>query len=121
MSTSSTPLADREPSRARLDADGIAALLALVPRWEVLRPEGRLPYLAAKLTFEDFSSALAFANQVGAIADAMDHHPDLHVSWGKLGIEVSTHDAQGLTELDFVLAARVDRALASAPGVTSPS
>lgn len=119
MATSSIPLAERKPARALLDEAGAAVLAAQVPRWEVVRVEGRAPFLGRKLGFRDFSSALAFANRVGALADALDHHPELHVSWGKLGIEISTHDAGGLSEADFVLAARIDRALADEPGRTS--
>jgi 4a-hydroxytetrahydrobiopterin dehydratase len=107
-------LADRKPARGGLDDAAVARLLPEVPRWEVLRPDGRPPYLATKLTFRDFSSALAFANRIGALADELDHHPDLHVSWGKLGIDLWTHDVGGLSEADFVLAARIDRALTGA-------
>lgn len=119
MATSSIPLAERKPARVLLDDPGVAVLAAQVPRWEVVRVAGRPPFVARKLGFRDFASALAFANRVGALADALDHHPELHVSWGKLGIEISTHDAGGLSEADFVLAARIDRALADEPGRTS--
>jgi 4a-hydroxytetrahydrobiopterin dehydratase len=46
---------------------------------------------------------------VGAIAEQEGHHPDLHLAWGKVGVETWTHKIDGLTESDFVLAAKIDR------------
>ncbi|PIR82765.1 4a-hydroxytetrahydrobiopterin dehydratase [Candidatus Kaiserbacteria bacterium CG10_big_fil_rev_8_21_14_0_10_59_10] len=60
--------------------------------------------------FKDFAEALAFANRVGAIAEEEGHHPDLSISWGKVGIELSTHAIGGLSENDFILAAKIDEA-----------
>lgn len=69
-------------------------------------------HLEKSYSFPDFVSALAFVNRVGAIAEAEGHHPDLHLSWGKVVVETWTHKIDGLTESDFVLAAKCDRALA---------
>src|SRR6516165_3528898 len=55
-------------------------------------------------TFADFQKALVFVNRAGAIAEQEGHHPDLHLSWGKVGVEIWTHKIDGLTESDFVLA-----------------
>ncbi len=66
--------------------------------------------LTRTFRFSDFAGALAFANRVGAIAEDQNHHPDLHVAWGQLRVEVWTHKIKGLTESDFVFAAKVDRA-----------
>ena len=66
-------------------------------------------HLRKELPFVDFAAALRFANAVGELADREGHHPDLHVAWGKLGIEIWTHKVDGLTESDFVLAAKIDR------------
>jgi 4a-hydroxytetrahydrobiopterin dehydratase len=60
--------------------------------------------------FKDFVSALDFANKVGAIAEQNGHHPDLYVAWGKVGVKIWTHKIDGLSEADFVLAAKIDRA-----------
>jgi 4a-hydroxytetrahydrobiopterin dehydratase len=59
----------------------------------------------------DFNSALAFVNKVGAIAEEQGHHPDILLGWGKVEITISTHAVDGLTESDFVLAAKIDRVL----------
>ena len=61
--------------------------------------------------FPDFREALAFVNRVGELAEQQGHHPDLHLAWGKVGIQIWTHKIDGLTESDFVLAAKIDRLL----------
>ena len=68
-------------------------------------------HLERELVFPDFAQALASTNIVGAIAEDMGHHPDLHLGWGKLKIVIWTHAIDGLADADFVFAARVDRAL----------
>jgi 4a-hydroxytetrahydrobiopterin dehydratase len=67
-------------------------------------------HLERNFTFKDFAAALAFANKVGEIAEKEAHHPDLHVRWGACGVEIWTHKINGLTESDFILAAKIDRA-----------
>ena len=66
-------------------------------------------HLEKNYDFPDFRSALAFANQVGELAEDVGHHPDLQVAWGKLGVTVWTHKVGGLVEADFIFAAKVDR------------
>jgi len=58
--------------------------------------------------FKNFKEALAFANRVGEIAEQEQHHPDLHVAWGKVGVELWTHAIGGLSENDFIVAAKID-------------
>ena len=77
-------------------------------RWEVRDDH----HLTAVFDFPDFAEALAFTNTLAAIAEAQWHHPDLHLSWGAVGVEIWTHKIDGLSEADFVLAAKFDRALA---------
>ena len=72
--------------------------------WEIV--DGRR--LAKTFSFDDFASALAFVNRVGVMADAEDHHPDIHLSWGKARVEIWTHTINGLTESDFVFAAKAE-------------
>ena len=59
--------------------------------------------------FKGFMPALAFANKVGEIAEQEGHHPDLHLRWGACTVEIWTHKINGLTESDFILAAKSDR------------
>lgn len=89
-----------------LPADRALALLSELGCGWVLSKEGHLERL---YTFKDFSQSLAFANKVGAVAEAEGHHPDLHVAWGKCKVEIWTHKINGLTESDFYLAAKADR------------
>lgn len=60
--------------------------------------------------FPDFVTALAFVNRVGAVAEAEGHHPDVELTWGRVAIKIWTHAIDGLTESDFVLAAKADGA-----------
>jgi 4a-hydroxytetrahydrobiopterin dehydratase len=66
-------------------------------------------HLEKAYAFPDFLSALAFTNQVGALAEAEGHHPDLALSWGRVAVSIWTHKIDGLTPSDFVLAAKIDR------------
>lgn len=68
-------------------------------------------HLEKRYDFPDFARALAFVVRAGAIAEAEGHHPDLHLAWGKVVVEIWTHKIDGLTESDFVLAAKLDAAL----------
>jgi 4a-hydroxytetrahydrobiopterin dehydratase len=65
-------------------------------------------HLRKEYTFPDFAEALAFTNRVGAIAEEQGHHPDIYLTWGKVRLEIWTHKIDGLTESDFILAARAD-------------
>jgi 4a-hydroxytetrahydrobiopterin dehydratase len=60
--------------------------------------------------FPDFVKALGFVNKIGAIAEEQGHHPDIYLTWGKVRVDIWTHKIDGLTESDFVLAAKCDRA-----------
>ena len=66
--------------------------------------------LRKEFRFPDFARALAFVNRAGEIAERENHHPDLHLSWGKVLVETWTHSAGGLTENDFILAAKIEQA-----------
>lgn len=59
--------------------------------------------------FPDFRAALDFTNRVGEVAEEEGHHPDIHLSWGRVRLTIWTHKIDGLTESDFVLAAKADR------------
>ncbi|MFQ5509364.1 MAG: 4a-hydroxytetrahydrobiopterin dehydratase [Leptospirillia bacterium] len=91
---------------APLEPEQVGALTAeLGGGWRVA--EGRR--LEKSYTFDDFAQALAFTNRVGALAEEQGHHPDIHLSWGQVTLTLWTHAAGGLTESDFVLAAKADR------------
>lgn len=75
--------------------------------WEVINEH----HLSKTYTFPDFSKALAFTNLVGAIAEEEGHHPDILLSWGKVELTIWTHKIDGLTESDFILAAKCDAAI----------
>ena len=66
-------------------------------------------HLEKEYRFPDFVTALAFVNRVGEEAERQGHHPDLHLAWGKVRVTIWTHKIDGLTESDFVLAAKLDR------------
>lgn len=69
-------------------------------------------HLEKEYPFPDFVSALAFVNRVGEIAEREGHHPDVHLAWGRVRLTIWTHKIDGLSESDFVLAAKADRMLA---------
>ena len=66
-------------------------------------------HLEREFAFPDFTSALAFTNRVGELAEAEGHHPDIHLAWGKVRLTIWTHKIDGLTESDFILAAKAER------------
>jgi 4a-hydroxytetrahydrobiopterin dehydratase len=66
-------------------------------------------HLEKEYQFKDFRGALAFTNRVGELAEAQGHHPDIYLAWGKVKLTIWTHKVNGLTESDFVLAAKADR------------
>ncbi len=65
-------------------------------------------HLQKTYRFADFADALHFVNRVGEIAEREAHHPDIFLSWGRVRLEIFTHAIQGLTEADFILAAKCD-------------
>lgn len=67
-----------------------------------------LTFLLRAYRFKDFKEAMAYAIRVGEMAEEQQHHPDLHVAWGKVGVEIWTHKIRGLTESDVVFAAKCD-------------
>ena len=84
--------------------EDIAKRAADTPAWNVIEDH----HLEREFSFPDFATALAFVNRVGALAEEMDHHPDIHLSWGKVIVSVWTHSAGGLTDKDFALARGAD-------------
>ncbi len=93
-----------------LSGDTVDQLLRELDGWSV--EEGY--HLTRTYKFKNFAEALAFVNRVGEIAEQQNHHPDLHLAWGRVRVEVWTHKISGLTESDFIFAAKVDAAFAPA-------
>ena len=73
--------------------------------WQVINEH----HLTRALTFPNFKQALDFVNRVGALAEEQGHHPDILLKWGKVEITLWTHKIDGLTESDFIMAAKIDR------------
>lgn len=103
------PLADRTcvPCRGGaqpLAGTALAEFFGQVEGWDLI--EDRLLRKTFKLS--NFAEALALVNRIGALAEEHGHHPDLHLSWGKVTVELTTHKIGGLSESDFILAAKID-------------
>jgi 4a-hydroxytetrahydrobiopterin dehydratase len=88
-----------------LKGAAVQELLSKLSGWQAINEH----HLEKKYEFDDFVTALAFVNKVGELAEYQAHHPDIHLSWGEVRIEVWTHAIDGLTESDFILAAKCDR------------
>ncbi|MBZ5727130.1 MAG: 4a-hydroxytetrahydrobiopterin dehydratase [Acidobacteriia bacterium] len=87
-----------------LKGEALEKMKPQVPGWQVVDEH----HLARTYAFPDFRTALEFVNRVGGIAEAEGHHPDLYLAWGKVEVKIWTHKVDGLTESDFILAAKID-------------
>lgn len=76
-----------------------------VPQWKVVNGH----HITREFKFPDFKQALSFVNKVGDIAEGQGHHPDIFLTWGKAEVTTWTHKIDGLTESDFILAAKIDK------------
>lgn len=86
--------------------DEATILLKQINRWTL---SGDARWISKEFKFKDFAEALAFTDKVGAIAEEEGHHPDIQLSWGKVIIELTTHAIKGLSENDFIIAAKIDK------------
>ncbi len=107
------PLAERHctvcrPGTPTLPPAEIDRLLQQVPGWSVVQPDGHLT-LTRTFRFKGFLPGVELVNRIAQVAEEEGHHPDLHLSYGSLRVDLTTHAAGGLTENDFVLAAKIDR------------
>lgn len=82
----------------------LAELNGATPSWAASDAH----HITKEWAFPDFKSALAFTNAIGEEAERQGHHPDIHLAWGRVSVKIWTHKIDGLTESDFVLAARID-------------
>ena len=92
--------------RAKLDPEIVDAELAKLDGW-TLAEDGNS--ISRKFRFKDFKAAFAFMTRIADVAEAIDHHPDWFNVYDRVDVTLSTHDAKGLTELDFELARAMDR------------
>lgn len=88
----------------------LKVLIRKIPEWQPVSENG-LMKLRRSFIFKNFAEALAFANLVGALAEEVNHHPDLLVEWGKTTVTWWSHEIRGLHRNDFILAARCDELL----------
>jgi 4a-hydroxytetrahydrobiopterin dehydratase len=75
-----------------------------VAQWKVVTEH----HITRTFTFPDFRKALGFVNRVGELAEQQGHHPDILLAWGKAEVTLWTHKIDGLTESDFIMAAKID-------------
>jgi len=105
-----TDLAERQcvPCRGGVPAmkgAEVEKLAAQVPGWQVENEH----HLSRNYQFSNFRETLDFVNRIGELAEAQGHHPDICFGWGKAEVSIWTHQIDGLTESDFVLAAKINK------------
>ncbi len=116
MSDQDTPLYQRHPAELpkgtpALDPERVAELrVRLHEGWRVEPGGGASPdALARDFEFRDFRDAFGFATRVALLVEREFHHPELTVTWGRVGVRTWTHTVGGLSDNDFIVAARIDR------------
>ena len=88
-----------------LTGEALQTLAEQLPQWRVVDEH----HLERTFKLKNFREALVFVNRIGELAEEQWHHPDVYLSWGRVGIKLWTHKIDGLTESDFVLAAKLSR------------
>lgn len=88
-----------------LQGKELQSYAAQLPGWTLVAEH----HVEKSFTFPDFRTALEFVNRAGEIAEQEGHHPELCLNWGRVDVRIWTHKIDGLTESDFVLAAKIDR------------
>jgi 4a-hydroxytetrahydrobiopterin dehydratase len=87
-----------------LGASEAAAYLPLVPNWEMRDGES----IRRRFRFEDFVGSMAFVNRIAEVAESEGHHPDIYISYNRVRIDLTTHAIGGLSQNDFIMAAKID-------------
>ena len=93
------------PPEELLSVKEIKEKSSQLENWTVLENHS----LVAVFEFEDFKHALEFTVKVGLIAEEIQHYPEINLSWGRVALEITTHDEGGLTDLDFLFAEKVNQ------------
>jgi 4a-hydroxytetrahydrobiopterin dehydratase len=92
-----------------LDISEIHKYQKKVDGWDVLKNDKDIFFLEKKFIFKNFLESQNFINNVGKIAEEEGHHPDITFGWGYAKINIMTHAIEGLSENDFILAAKIDK------------
>lgn len=91
-----------------LKGEELSRLHKQLPEWAHWRVVDQ-HHITRNYSFPDFRTALEFVNQLGKVAEEQGHHPDILLTWGSVGITLWTHKIDGLTESDFIMAAKIDQ------------
>ena len=94
-----------EGKTSHLKKEETEKLLKEIPDWE---EDTKYKHIKRRFKFQDFKEALAFVNKVGEMAEAEAHHPDIHILYNRVELVLTTHATGGLSENDFILAAKID-------------
>ena len=94
---------------ARFDISEIHKYQKKVDGWEIIKNEKNIYLLEKKFNFKNFKDSQRFVNEVGKISEEEGHHPDIIFGWGYAKINITTHAIEGLSENDFILAAKIDK------------
>jgi 4a-hydroxytetrahydrobiopterin dehydratase len=93
----------------RFDISEIHKYQKKVDGWEIIKNEKNIYLLEKNIIFKNFEESLKFVNEVGKISEEEGHHPDIIFGWGYAKINITTHAIEGLSENDFILAAKIDK------------
>ena len=91
------------------DISEIHKYLKRIDGWDVKKKENEIYFLEKNFTFKNFSESQKFVNEVGKISEEEGHHPEISFGWGYAKINITTHAIKGLSENDFILAAKIDK------------
>jgi 4a-hydroxytetrahydrobiopterin dehydratase len=98
-----------EGGTIRFDISEIHKYQKKVDGWDIIQNKKNIYLLEKKFTFTDFLKSKDFVNKVGEISETEGHHPDILFGWGYATINITTHAIEGLSENDFILAAKIDK------------
>jgi len=84
-----------------------------VDGWDITKDSKEIFFLSKKFSFNNFLNSQDFVNQVGKISEEEGHHPDINFGWGYAEIKITTHAINGLSENDFILAAKIDKIISA--------
>ena len=110
MTTTTSDLAQKECTSCNKETEPLRGEALrklggqLGDQWRIVNEQ----YLEREFKFKDFKAALDFTNRVGELAEEQNHHPDITLTWGKVSLKIWTHNINGLSENDFILAAKVN-------------